>query len=203
MIKEKIWKEAQDWELDWHINQQFNTFNEELKQYTYAALMGLGVYASNHYGINGLDFGDKSILDVGGGEVSMLLKSKAKRRVVVDPLPYPKWVKMRYKEAGIQFLNIKAEEMDFDEVFDEAIIYNCLQHTEDPELIIKKMIQYSKLVRIFEWIDEPISPGHIHILTEEKLNEWLMGEGKVVTLNQNPCVGKCYFGIFKGYHYEV
>ena len=30
------WKKAQQYEIDWHRNQQFNSYNEETKQYIYA-----------------------------------------------------------------------------------------------------------------------------------------------------------------------
>lgn len=197
------WEEAQKWELNWHLNQQFNSFNEELKQYTYASLMGLNSFQTNYYGIRGWDMKDKSILDIGGGEVSILLKTKAKKRTVIDPLNYPEWVRMRYKEAGIFFLNIMAEEMNFEEIFDDCWIYNCLQHTESPEIIIEKAKKYSKIIRIFEWIETGISEGHIHNLTENKLNEWLGGRGKITNLNQQSLVGTCYSGIFKGDNYEI
>jgi hypothetical protein len=195
------WIEANEWERQWHGN-CVNSYNEETKQYIYARLMGLDQYATNYYGQRGWDFGDKTILDIGCGPYSLLLKSKALKRVAVDPCAYPDWIKSRYNECGIAFMNIKAEDMAFTHLFDECIIYNCLQHTEDPELIIKKALEYAAIVRIFEWIDEPVSDGHIHVLTEEKLNAWLSGEGKVIDLNQNPCVGRAYFGIFKGNNFQ-
>jgi len=196
------WSEAQIWEKNWHDNQQFNTYNEETKQYIYASLMGLNRYATNYYGIRGWDFGNQSVLDIGGGEISMLLKSRASKRVVVDPLNYVGWIRMRYKEAGIKFQNIKAEDIRFNEPFDIGIIYNCLQHTEHPSIIVNKIKRYCKVIHVFEWINEGISEGHIHNLTEEKLNEWFDGYGKVGNLNQYPCIGQYYCGIFKGEYYE-
>jgi hypothetical protein len=201
MAEKQIWQEANEWEREWHGNCA-NSYNEETKQYIYAKLMGLDKYATNFYGQRGWDFGDKSILDVGCGPYSILLKSKATLKVGIDPCNYPAWVSIRYKECNVEFDNIKAEQMTYTNVFDECLIYNCLQHTEDPEMIISKAWEHSKLIRIFEWIDEPISDGHIHILTEAKLNKWLNGEGKVTHLNQHPCVGKCYSGIFPGLHYN-
>lgn len=204
----QTWTEAQKWELEWHKNQQFNTLNEEVKQMNcYAPLLGLNQFQSNYYGIRTWNMPGKSIVDIGGGEVSMLLKTKAKRRVVLDPLDYPKWVRMRYEEAGIEFVNIPAEKIEvgrgsFSSTFDEAWIYNCLQHVIDPSKIIRKVKACTKVIRIFEWIDTGISDGHLHNLTEEKLNSWLGGIGKVTDLNQGGCVGKCFSGIFKGNKYD-
>ena len=199
------WKQAQAYELDWHRKQQFNTYNEQTKQYIYASKMGLDKYKTDYFGQIGWNFGDKTIIDIGGGEQSILLKSKAKRRTVIDPLHYADWIKMRYIKAGINFAQCKAEELDdlpeYVE-YDIALIYNVLQHTEDPAKIIKNVRKISKEIHIFEWIEKKLSPGHIQYLTENKLNNWLKGEGKVEFINQYPCVGQAYMGIFKGNLYE-
>jgi hypothetical protein len=86
--------------------------------------------------------------------------------------------------------------------FDEVWIYNCLQHTIDPEKILANARASAKIIRIFEWIDEPISIGHPQLLTQEKLDKWLGGVGKVEDINQQGCHGRCYYGVFKGNHYE-
>lgn len=207
VTKPQTWAEAQKWELDWHLNQQFNTLNEELKQRNYAHFMGLDRLLTNFYGIQTWDFGDKSVVDVGGGEVSMLLKSKAKKKTVIDPCNYPEWVKMRYKEAGIEFLNIKAENFNYnyveDERFDVGLIYNCLQHTEFPELILKNMRERCNVIHIFEWVNSGISEGHIHDLQPDLLDKWLGGIGKTEYINANPTVGNAYYGIFKGDNYKA
>ncbi len=198
MEHEQDWLEAQKWELDWHLHQQFNTYSEETKQYIYASKMGLDPYKTVHYTQVGWDFKVKTVLDIGGAEQSMLLKSKAKKRVVVDPLDCPDWAKLRYKEAGIEFLRIKGEDIKFEELFNIGIIYNCLQHTENPQKIIQNMKRCCEVIHLFEWIETGVGEGHIHNLTEEGLNEWLEGYGKVEQLNQYPCVGLAYYGIFKG-----
>ena len=83
--------------------------------------------------------------------------------------------------------------------YDEVWLYNVLQHTQDPEKIIRNAQRAGRIIRIFEWIETRISinEGHPHSFTEQQLNEWLGGEGKVETLNgQANCWGKCYYGIF-------
>jgi hypothetical protein len=182
----------------WHLQQQFNTYSEETKQYIYASKMGLDPHKTIHYTQVGWDFKTKTVLDIGGGEQSMLLKAKASKRVVVDPLDCPNWAKMRYQEAGIEFLRIKAEDIKFEEPFNIGIIYNCLQHTENPQKIIQNMKACCEIIHLFEWIETGTGDGHIHNLTEQGLNEWLGGYGKVEQLNQYPCVGLAYYGIFKG-----
>ena len=192
-----MWEEAQEWESKWHGNCA-NTYNEETKQYIYAEYMGLGEFATNWYGRRGWNFGNRSVIDIGGGPCSMLLKSEAKDRLVIDPCPYPEWVRARYADTGIHYWNIKAEDIDIyikDQV-DLAIIYNVLQHTENPEKIIANAKELAGEIRIFEWIDTPINEGHIHTLTSENLDGWLGGKGKAQFINRSPVVGKAYYGIF-------
>lgn len=186
-----MWTEAQQWEKDWH-GKCLNTYREETKQLVYARYMGLKIGSS-------IDVEDKSIMDIGGGEVSLLLKTRnLKSGTVIDPLKYPDWVYARYDCAGIKAIVDQAENINTEEVYDECWIYNCLQHTVDPELIIKKALSICKTLRIFEWIDVPTDIGHLHILTEDKLNEWLGQKGNVNYLNDSGCRGRAYFGVFKG-----
>lgn len=193
------WSEEQDWEANWW-GDCTNTYNEERKQQTYAQKMGIiADWDYGHYPV--YDLKGISVLDIGGGPVSMLLKCKNfKESAVVDPCDYPKWVDERYKIKEIDYFRIKGEDIrstDFDEVW----IYNVLQHTDSPEKILQNARRASKIIRIFEWIDAGTSHGHPHNLTETNLNKWLGGEGKVEQLNENGCVGKAYYGIFKGDSY--
>jgi len=191
------WEEAQNWELNWHLGIGANTFREEEKQFIYAKKMGIEFYANPATPYNVKNYG--TVLDVGGGEISLLLKvENPVGCVVVDPLDYPWWVLERYKAQGIDFEKCKAETFTAPQVFDEVWCYNCLQHVEDPGEICRNMRKLGKLIRIFEWIDNGISPGHIHSLSQEELDEWLGGQGKVEQINEKGCVGKAYFGVFRG-----
>jgi hypothetical protein len=139
---------------------------------------------------------NKSIIDIGGGPTSMLLKTinLGKRALVVDPLEYPMWVYDRYSEKGIDSLICRGEDI-FEEGYDEAWIYNCLQHTDDPELIIKNALNAAKTLRIFEWVDIPPHDGHPIELTKEKLDKWTGGLGQVITLAESGCFGKAYYNM--------
>lgn len=195
------WQQAQDWESDWWGN-CLNTYQEETKQQVYAKKMGL--LSFNFLGKYPVyDLKNKNVLDIGGGPVSLLLKC-INRGVccVVDPCNYPKWVYDRYTQNKIYFMQIKGEDIKEGDIFDEVWIYNVLQHVDDPELIIKNAISSSKVIRIFEWVEIPEDDGHIHVLTKEKLDQWLGGEGKIEYINDFGAHGKCYYGVFKGKHYE-
>lgn len=192
------WEQAQQFEASWHKTIGANTFHEEEKQFVYASKMGIEVYRTAYTPYNFKNYG--KVLDIGGGEVSMLLKvEKPEGCVVVDPCSYPQWVKDRYREKGIEFMSIKGEDIDnLEDIFDNCWIYNVLQHAENPEKICSNARKLGKIIRIFEWVDTPIMPGHIHTLTKEKLDRWLGGYGKVEELNGKGCYGRCYFGIFRG-----
>ena len=124
-------KEDQEFERKWWGTCQ-NTYGEETKQLVYARLMGL---VTSHDGNSpySIDVQEKSILDIGGGPSSLLLKCRnLGYGMVVDPCVYPAWVHQRYAEANIAFLQMAGEEFVAEDQFDEVWIYNVLQHVENP-----------------------------------------------------------------------
>lgn len=195
------WKDHQSWEESWH-GDCINSYWEETKQIVYAKRMGLEATTDNgKYPV--YDLKGNSIADIGGGPYSILLKAiNLGKSVVIDPCDYPAWTTHRYITKGIKVEKMPAEDYKSAKVFDEVWIYNCLQHTIDPEKIINNAKAISKIIRIYEWIDNGISIGHPHDLKEDLLNKWLGGVGKVEKMNESGCHGKAYYGIFKGNHYE-
>ena len=189
--------EDQAFELAWWQG-AVNTFGEEAKQITYAHLMGL-VNEPRDGKWPVYDLAGRSVLDLGGGPVSMLLKCvNGSWRTVVDPCPYPEWVAARYEAAGIRYIVAPAEDADIPCVarFNECWTYNCLQHVVDPEAVIATARRYASLLRIFEWIEHPASEGHPHVLHAEDLNEWIGGTGDVGYVNENGATGLAYWGAF-------
>lgn len=172
-----------------------NTFDEEQKQYVYAECMGLH---RNHYSF---DAQDKSVLDIGGGPASLLLKTyNLKYGMVIDPLmmTYPEFVRERYKTKQIDAFAARGEDLLLPLMVDEVWIYNMLQHVDDPSLIINNAIRIGKRLRIFEWINIAPHEGHPHELSEIKLKEWIgLSGGKTrVFEGDRGCVGTAYFGDF-------
>jgi hypothetical protein len=167
-----------------------NTFDEEQKHFTYAKCMGL---VQRHYSFEGRD---KRILDIGGGPVSMLLKTiDLKEGKIVDPLYYPGWVYWRYRAKKIPVSIMRGEDI-VETGWDEVWIYNVLQHVDDPALIIANARRAAPLIRIFEWIDIPPHEGHPHMLTETALTQWLGEAGRVGSFNANGCFGRAFYGVF-------
>lgn len=169
-----------------------NTFDEDQKHYVYARYMGLQQVGYS------FDVHGRSIIDIGGGPTSMLLKTinNGNRSLVVDPLPYPSWTYARYGAKGIKSLVMRGEDVCV-RGFDECWIYNCLQHTDDPELIIRNALKAAKTLRIFEWVDVPPHDGHPIELTKEKLDKWIGSEGVCVRLAESGCFGRAYFNTYK------
>jgi len=168
-----------------------NTFMEEQKHFVQARLMGIKINGCS------LDAMGKRILDIGGGPVSMLLKTQNLAfGMVCDPITYPAWVYERYRAKGIICL-IQSGEHVISFGWDEVWIYNVLQHCMDPKKIIDNARKAAPLIRIFEWIDFPPHQGHPQMLTESALNSWLGGTGVVKNLAEPGLHGKSYSGVFR------
>ena len=192
------WNKDQEFEKNWW-GDCVNTSGEEKKQVVYARHMGLQILQrSEEY--HTYDIKGKSILDIGGGPVSILLKCKNRGHcVVIDPCEYPQWILDRYEKNNIIYCRMPAEdllrEMSLQNIyFDEGWLYNVLQHVQNPEQILRNMRQMAKAIRIFEWIDMPPSLGHPQTLRKDKLDEWLGANGNTCFMNESGCNGMCYYG---------
>lgn len=205
MIDREHWLEAQEEEKSWW-GDCANTYWEEHKQLTYARYMGLEFYEDQHSPYN-IDLQGKRVIDIGGGPCSLLLKAKnngPKKSEVIDPCSYPDWVHERYNEHGILQLPRLTGENFIDSITpywqaDEVWMYNVLQHTEDPALIISNGIAalgQTGVFRVFEWINTPVNEAHPHSLTKEFLDSAFNYQGSTVNLSANGCYGTAYYGIF-------
>jgi len=191
-IKHKA--DAQNFERNWWGN-CVNTLGEERKQLVYAQHMG--IIFNDTGGPGPVHFlAGASVLDIGGGPCSMLLKVEDGGKLkVIDPLPIPEWCKARYEAAGIEYVQQGAEQGVDGDAFDEVWIYNALQHVEDPERVLAVARQAGQLLRVFEWVDIPAHEGHPHELTVESLNRWAGFEGYRVEVNWHGAVGSAWVGI--------
>jgi hypothetical protein len=114
--------------------------------------------------------GDKSIVDLGAGPMSLLLRAKTTgSRVAIDPLTMAQWAVERYAKEGIEFHNEPAETWRAGQ-YDECWIYNCLQHVQDPAKVLATAKASAMTIRIFEW-RVGVSEGHLHALTEQLFRE--------------------------------
>ena len=188
--------DAQEFEAGWWGTCQ-NTYAEESKQLVYARYLDL---EARDFGGPGpeIDLEGKVVCDLGGGPVSLLLKSRnAVEPLVVDPCPYPDWVRARYDEAGIGYLKLHAETfLPVAPRFDEIWIYNVLQHVLVPETVLRQARERADVLRIFDWLDLPPHPGHPHELKRAELEDWLGARGHTVWLNEAGAIGHAFYGVF-------
>jgi hypothetical protein len=196
------WNEHNEWEKNWW-ESCCNTIGEEIKQLAYAKKLGLQFTGSEktYYKIN---LNGASVIDIGGGPVSLLLKThNAGRRIVVDPCGYPQWITDRYSLAGIELHKIKGEDINPSilPLVDECWMYNCLQHVDDPIKVISSTLLMCKILRVCEAIGTRVAAGHPHTFTPEWFDEHFGGEGKVEHVKEHNIDGLLYFGVFKGKDY--
>ncbi len=199
---------AQAWESEWW-GSCTNSFGEEAKQITYAHRMGL-VNTPRYGKWPVYDLNGYSVVDLGGGPSSLLLKCVNGWGTVVDPCPYPEWVAQRYASAGsrnhpeyeaatIFYVQEPAETYRSADKVSECWIYNVLQHVVDPERVIATARASAHLIRIFEWIEAETNVGHPHSLHAADLSRWITGSegaGTIQAVDENGAVGLAFYGTF-------
>lgn len=182
-VNNSAWQNAQKHEQDyWGNCLGMRAWGEFCKQEMYGREMGL--FAEYGDDAGELNMRHRSVLDLGGGPVSMLLRSyNVDQPTIVDPCNWPESVHRRYANYKIHFVNKLVEDLTRDDIYythwNEVWIYNVLQHVKNPDQVLKKAIErlepnFSKL-RIFEWVHIDADDCHPHVLTPEGILNWLKG----------------------------
>jgi 2-polyprenyl-3-methyl-5-hydroxy-6-metoxy-1,4-benzoquinol methylase len=191
---QEAWQKAQERERSWHGN-CVNSYHEETKQLHYAERMGLE-FLPEEWTYPTLDVQGRSVLDLGGGAYSLLLKCRrlGPRSAVLDPCVYPPWTDARYAAAGVRVLRVPAETYTPAERWDEVWIYNVLQHVVAPARVIERALAWGRVVRLYEWIETAVDECHPHRLTRDDLEAWLGAPGYVETYLRT----RAFYGVFAG-----
>jgi 2-polyprenyl-3-methyl-5-hydroxy-6-metoxy-1,4-benzoquinol methylase len=177
-----VWENAQKHEADyWGNCLGMTAWGEFCKQEMYGREMG--VFAEYGDGHGELSMRKRSVLDVGGGPVSMTLRCiDAGPLVVVDRCEWPSSVRRRYRNYGITFVRAPGEDLGLHDLpilhYDEVWLYNVLQHVADPAKVVTNAVARLSTVgrlRIFEWINIPADDCHPHVLTPDGILNWLHG----------------------------
>ena len=191
------WFEANQKEVAWW-GSCTDTYDEEMKQQEFAKIMGIEAdYVVNGSGYKWPPYNlqGKSVLDIGGGPVSLLLKCvNGGRAVVVDPGTWPPWVLGRYDAADIEYEKEHGETYETDFVFDEVWIYNTLQHVVDPAALVATAKRLGRKIRVCEWVGTGTDDLHLHDLTELSLNDLFGVRGRVVELGWERYVPNVWTG---------
>jgi 2-polyprenyl-3-methyl-5-hydroxy-6-metoxy-1,4-benzoquinol methylase len=172
------WTQAQEHEAEyWGNCLGMHVWNEFVKQEQYGREMGL--FSEYGNGSGELEMQGKTVLDVGGGPVSMTLRClNATKLVVVDPLKWLPSVLRRYHHYGIDLVRSAAENLPDIGKFDEVWMYNVLQHVNDPHRVldaVTKHVAVGGVFRIFEWLNIPTDKCHLHTLTAAMILNSLTG----------------------------
>lgn len=164
------WAVAQEREREYHLNIPLRE-HEAAKRKHYAHGMG----------IDWNDLDGKRIIDIGSGPESLLLGvTDLKAATALDPLRFADNDEALYEQLGIARLIQPAEELQPPaELYDEAWIYNCLQHVQSPERVLVQAARAAKRIRIWEWCNIPTDQLHLHVLTAERIRATMQAVGWV------------------------
>jgi hypothetical protein len=151
-----------------------------------------------------VDLQDKVVVEVGTGFYPALLWVEGlKRKIAVDPLfnSWPEQYKKRCIDSGIEINIDPYEESKIGQV-DETWFFNVLQHVISPEAQLRKAMETSKVIRVFEpigWgnrIPLSINEAHPHIISKETITNVMGNFGFIY----QPCQierfhqAECYYG---------
>ena len=111
---------------------------------------------------------------------------------IIEPMPSE-----YLKRFGIEIIEEMAEDVKYEAT--EVWLFNVLQHTLNPEKIVRRAKQQSQCIRYFEPIDYGVDECHLWNLTEKMFKEWF---GNVVNIwragqeVKNFHTWKCCYGVW-------
>lgn len=156
------WKEAQIGEKLYHI--------QEPVDMSYQHYMNTYKNYFNYLGID-TDLSGKKIMEIGPGRISGLLFCRNyDLSYVIEPTDYD-GIDYLYEGKKIKIIKERLEDVELPKV-DEVWIFNLMQHVQDPDLLIKKCKENSKVIRFFEPIDLPTNNEHPFTFSKEDFVEY-------------------------------
>lgn len=123
-----------------------------------------------------------TVIDIGGGPLSLTLHHDLLYCLVVDPIPVTGKFLKKYTERNTLFEEDTAEHYleNYNWLpFDEVWMYNCLQHVIDPEYILDNLYKVGKVLRISEPTNTPTNDMHPHTFTPN----WLETKLKSISVS--------------------
>lgn len=123
-----------------------------------------------------LNFEDKKVVEIGSGPISVLSCLKVMEKTAIDPL-IDEYKKFHRLAEDIDWLNACGEQHILGFAYaDLVLIINALDHTRDPQCVIKEAIRILKpsgYLGIITCIDNAIHnphPAHVHNIDAYKLH---------------------------------
>ena len=119
-----------------------------------------------------------SVLEIGAGPQGLVTRyGGGARKVAVEPMPLAFADVDGYARAGATLCQMPIERwhaLNEGEHFQEVWMTNVLQHVINPALVLWIATAHAlERIRIFEWVDEPISTVHLHSLRATEIDEGL------------------------------
>lgn len=184
------WNEAQEYERDWWLTAIDEHVWEQSKSDLVAGFIRLGSGRPT-----------STVIDIGSGPFSILQRVPVRSGTALDPLNFGP-LEAGYLNHGIQRLIKRAEDLSSEDGhWDEAWIYNCLQHVDSPEKVLGSAQEVADLVRLFEWINVEPYQGHLHKITPELLHDsfqnWHAHLECTGKLNSSGLCGEFFVGIWE------
>ncbi len=184
------WTEAQIYERNWWLTEINQHDWEQAKSDLVAGFIRVSEGRPNH-----------RVIDIGSGPFSLLQRIPVKSGTALDPLDFGH-LEEGYQHVGIHRIIKRAEDLSKnDGHWDEAWIYNCLQHVESPERVLNAAKEVADLVRIFEWVNIQPYLGHLHQITAEQIRsafrDWRTHLECVGALNSSGLCGDFFVGIWE------
>lgn len=182
-----MWDKAQEYEYRWHVP-AMESFDEYYYKY-FDGYRQLFPYVGLSF-----DVKEKNILEVGGGPFPALIycQNRGDDCAVLDTLFYPTY-ELYNIETIVDLKYTKGYH------FDEAWMFNLLQHVKDPEETINRIKEKVNRIIFFEPINQPKNMCHLHVITEDFLIKHF-GECNIYPANENAKnfhKATCGYGIFK------
>jgi len=121
---------------------------------------------------NRFDFTNKVLTDVGAGMYPIHLEFNARRKILIDPLvnEYNKISGFLQDQSVEYYESFKEVEHGDEGLSDVIFCFNCIDHVEDPALLIEEIhnnLKKSGVLFIYSHIGNPLGgPSHPHNLSK-------------------------------------
>lgn len=131
------------------------------------------------------DLDGRSVVEIGPGRIAGLLFCKNYgNSYVLEPTEYDGIAHLYAHKPNLTRIGRRAEDWVFPNV-DEVWLFNVLQHVQDPDILIAKCKEASKVIRFFEPVDLPTNLEHPFTFSVEDfrryfgdcVNEYEAGQG--------------------------
>ena len=188
-INRERWEEAQIGEKIYHLQQSVEISYEHYKD----AYKNYFRYLNINSDLKG-----KKIMEIGPGRISgLLFCTNYSKSYIIEPTEY-EGIDYLYDGKNLEIIKKTVEEIELPQV-DEIWILNLMQHVQDPDLLIKKCKEASKVIRFFEPIDLPINNEHPFTFSKNDFMEYF---GECVKDYEPSGIpgfhgARCVYGIFE------